>query len=188
MIGNKSDTWRIIGMITVALTVIMLYGLSMALLSMTIVDLWKIAAISMGIAFATGISMFSKWHRLTHCRYKAINFLCHVVATTAISTAIILSANYFLRDEELTRTETAPVERIYTETRYHRKRISRKVYTRGEPYKVYFMEVRLPDGTSKNLQISLQSYNRLKAQKTRTTILKMTPGALGMTIVRHSWN
>ncbi|WP_370519163.1 hypothetical protein, partial [uncultured Duncaniella sp.] len=61
-------------------------------------------------------------------------------------------------------------------------------YTRGEPYKVYFMEVRLPDGTSKNLQISLQSYNRLKAQKTRTTILKMTPGALGMTIVRHSWN
>lgn len=39
MIGNKSDTWRIIGMITVALTVIMLYGLSMALLSMTIVDL-----------------------------------------------------------------------------------------------------------------------------------------------------
>ncbi len=56
MIGNKSDTWRIIGMITVALTVIMLYGLSMALLSMTMVDLWKIAAISIGIAFAGNVA------------------------------------------------------------------------------------------------------------------------------------
>lgn len=188
MTGTKSDTWRIIGIITVALTVVMLYGLAMALFSMTMVGLGKIASISIVIAFATGIPMSSKWHRLTLCRYKAINFLCHVVAATAMSAAIILSTNYFLRNEELTRSETAPVERIYNETRYHRKRISRKVYTRGEPYKVYFMEVRLPDDTLKNLQISLQSYNRLKAQKTRTTILKMTPGALGMTIVRHSWN
>lgn len=183
MIGKKSDNWRIFGIIMVSLTVIMLYGLSLALFSMTLVDLWKIATISIATALATGLTMHSKWIKLTRCRYKTINFLCHTVATTALVASAILSINYFMRNDELAHIETVPVERIYTKTRYHSKRISRKVYTRGEPYKVYFMEIRLPDGSSKNIEIPFRNYSRLRTQKTRRATIKMTPGALGMTTI-----
>lgn len=191
MSQKKTSRWRTFGMITVIFAVILCYGIALALFGMTLVNPWLIMALSLALA---GISVFffknkRNWSVLTGTASVPVNVICHLVAATGLFMALILGVNYFCRDTSHTVTVRAEIVRIYSETRYRSKRVARNRYTRGEPYKVYFMDARLPDGRECKRSISIQRYNRYARSSHRhqpdSVDLHLTSGALGMEIIER---
>ena len=99
--------------------------------------------------------------------------------------AAIYLCNYAFADKSTLHKEPVVVERRYSEVRHRTKRISRRTYGRGEPYKVYYIDVRFPS-TGKLKAISLQQrlYNRVRTGDTLSLDTEM--GFLGFpVIIRH---
>lgn len=188
--GNNS-VWRIFGTITVSAVVIIFYGIAITLLGMTIIRPVWIIAVSIAFAVLTALVFWRKWRFITESCNTIINVICHLIATTGLFMALILGVNYFKRDTSETETVHAEIIKIYSETRHRTKRVARNRYTRGEPYKVYFMDVRLPDGQKHKRSISLKSYNQYAYSSHRhrerpdSVNLLLTKGALGMTIIER---
>jgi hypothetical protein len=120
-----------------------------------------------------------------------LNMPCGVTYCPVCSTLCLTTFLYFRRDTSETETVHAEIIKIYSETRHRTKRVARNRYTRGEPYKVYFMDVRLPDGQKHKRSISLKSYNQYAYSSHRhrerpdSVNLLLTKGALGMTIIER---
>lgn len=194
MTKKKTSGWRTFSIITVSLAVIIFYGVAVTLFAMTLVKPVLIIGVSIVLAAVSAIVFWQKWGILTHTANIVVNILCHIVAVTGLFMAVILSVNYFSRYSSETVTVRAEVVKVYSETRYRSKRVARNRYIRGEPYQVYFMDVRLHDGRVRQRSISLKRYNRyartshLRRKHADSVEIMLTPGALGMTIIERSSN
>lgn len=192
MLKNKSSRWRIFKIITVALTVIIFYGISFALFGMTLVRPVWIICESAALAAVATVLLRKRWDFLVGCDSLAVNLICHILAFTGLFMALILGVNYFGRNKSQSVPVHAEVVKVYSETHYRQKRVARNRYTRSEPYSLYFMDVRLPDGRQRKRAISLQQYNRYAAvshtrhNRPDSIGLRLTPGALGMMIIEKS--
>lgn len=191
MAKKKTSGWRTFSIITVSLAVIIFYGTALTLFGMTLVrPVWIVGA-SVVLAAVTAVAFWQKWEALTRTGSVALNVACHLVAATGLFMAVILGINYFGRHASESVPVRAAIVKVYSETRYRSKRVSRNRYTRGEPYKVYFMDVQLPDGSQRKRSISLRFYNRyarsghLRRQCPDSVDLMLTPGALGMTVMER---
>lgn len=179
------------GIITAIGAVIIFYGIALTLFRMTLVSPMRIIGASLALAAVTALVLRRKWKTITGTANALINLICHLVAVTGLCMALILGVNYFGRDTSDSVTVRAEVVRVYSETRHHMKRVARNRYTRGEPYKVYYMDVRLPDGRECKRSISLQRYNRFarsnyrRHQRPDSVDLHLTKGALDMTIIER---
>lgn len=188
---KKTSNWRIFGIITVSLAVIIFYGIAIALFGMTLVRPIWIIAVSILLAGVTAAVFFRKWRKLSGTSNVAVNVIIHVICSTGFFMAVILGLNYFCRDASDAVTVRAEIINTYTETRYRMKRVARNRYTRGEPYQVYFMDVCLPDGRQLKRSISLERYNRFVRSRYRqrkrpdSINLRLTSGALGMTVIER---
>lgn len=81
--------------------------------------------------------------------------------TGTLAAAFYIS-NYALADDTTCHEEETVLVRKYRETRHHSKRVSRTHYVRGDPYYVYYMEVRFSNGRTRDIQIPMNKYIRLK--------------------------
>ena len=186
---KRTSSWKIFGIITVSLAVIIFYGIAIALFGMTLVRPVLIIGVSFLLAAITAFIFWQKWEMLTSTRNLALNVICHLLFFTGLCMALILGVNYFCRDKSDSVTVRAEITNIYSETRHRMKRTARNRYTRGEPYHVYFMNVRLPDGSECKRSISLDRYNRFAYSSHHhrecpdSIDIILTSGALGMTII-----
>lgn len=194
MANRVISGWRIFGIITVSIAVIIFYGIAITLLGMTIIRPVWIIAVSIAFAVLTALVFWRKWRFITESCNTIINVICHLIATTGLFMALILGVNYFGRNTSESETVRAEILKIYSETRHRTKRIARNRYTKGEPYKVYFMDVSLPDGQKHKRSISLKRYNQYTYSSHRhrerpdSVDLFLTKGALGMTIIERDPN
>ena len=190
----KISGWRTFSIITVSLVVIIFYGVAVTLLGMTLVKPVWIIGVSIGLAAVSAIVFWQKWELMTHTTNIVVNILCHIVVATGLFMAVILGVNYFGRHSSDTDVVRAEIVKVYSETRYRSKRVVRNRYTRGEPYQVYYMDVRLPGGRVCQRSISLNLYNRyartshLCSERADSVDLLLTKGALGMTIIEARLN
>lgn len=194
MAKSKISGWRIFLIITVSLAVIIFYGISITLFGMTLIEPVLIIGVSILFAAVTAFAFRQKWRMITSSDSVIVNVICHVFATTGLFMALILGVNYFGRNSSESTTVRAEIVKVYSENRYRMKRVARNRYTRGEPYRVYFMDVRLPDGRECKRSISLQRYNRFSRStymhrvRKDSVDLRLTKGALGMTILEREPN
>lgn len=189
MAEKKRFSLRIILIITVFMAVIIFYGATLALFGMTLVrPLWVVVG-AVVFAAASCLAFGRKWAGLTGTRNVVINVICNLVAVSGLAMALFLGVNYFGRNKAETVNVRAEVMRVYAETHYRTKRVARNRYTRGEPYKVYYMDVRLPDGRERKREIPLKRYNRyarsshIRHTRPDSVDLRLTPGALGLTVI-----
>lgn len=183
--------WRMFGVVAVSMVVIIFYGIAIALFGMTLIGpVWIIGA-SIIFAAVTAFVFWRKWRMITGTHGAFINVICHLVATAGLFMAFILGVNYFGRDTSESVNVRAEIVKVYSETRHRTKRIARNRYTRGEPYQVYFMDVRLPDGRERKRSISLRRYNLFAWSSYRhrerpdSVDLLLTKGALGMAVIER---
>ena len=169
--------------VTLIILLMILSCTDLFLLGVTIVS--KPLAIIIALAFAiiSGIPALPLWSRITGSDKRWLCYLTHVVVTAPLAMCIFLSINLFATpDSRFTDTKTV-VTRIYSETRHTTRRVSRRTYVQGDPYKVYFAEVCLPSGRLKSISINNRQFRRL--HKGDTITLKIGRGALGLPVIRR---
>lgn len=139
------------------------------------------------VAIITAIASFltrNLWHKLTGINMAWINTGISAITIYPILLCATLAINYFCADESTLHYESAVVERLYTKTRHHTKRISRRTMGVGEPYKVYFAEVSIQGIRNKELSFNHKQWRRL--HKGDTLRLRVAKGAFGIPVVKRS--
>lgn len=161
------------------------YGASMGIYGETVVNAWVPFGGALIIALLSGSRMWRLWNRLSQSDSMWFNLACHTVTATGVVMAAFYVCNYAFADSTTLHKETVVVERRYSETRHRTKRISRRVYGRGEPYKVYYIDVRFV-GSGKTKAISLKNDLFRRIHTGDTLSLDTEAGLLGFpVIIRH---
>lgn len=158
------------------------YGAIMGLSSATLISPWFPVGTALLFSAITGIAFAHKWEKFTNTASFIPNYICHLIAVTGVLGASFYIINYAFTDSSTTHTVKAVVERRYTETHYKSKRIRRNVYGRGEPYKVYYMELRFENGMKKSRLIDIKRFNRLR--KGDTVNVDIARGALYVPVIK----
>lgn len=140
---------------------------------------WIPVIIATVIGTGLALPMRGLWKWMTKSDNITLNLICHLLFTIPLLICVGLSVNYATSGKNIIH-EKAIVERVYRETRYKTKRVSRKVYTRGAPYYAYCMKLRLPTGNIRDIDVKKKIYDRLS--KGDTVGIDVSKGILGLSV------
>ncbi len=157
------------------------YGAALALVSRTLISGWIPFVVSFFITVLSGTTLWKAWRKITETENFWINYICHIVASTGIVTTLLLGCNYYFADADTLHTETVTIERKYTKTRHRSKRVGRRYTTSGEPYKVYYMEIKFSDGRLKEQSLTFERYRKVK--KGMSLELPVAKGLFGISVI-----
>ncbi len=164
----------------VALLILLAGGIA-GMIGTTMLNWWVFFGIIVIVAAATGTVLHCGWEKLTGTGKFYINFPLHMVVFTIVAAAALLMGNYYGSDFSSFQEEKVIVNQKIRKTRYQTKRISRRVYTRGAPYYVHYVDITLPDGTRKEIFVNRNVYN--KAHVGDTATIRMGRGALSFRVI-----
>lgn len=181
---SKRNTLQTAVRIIVALLVFAAFTLAVYISGKTIFNLWIPWSISVFSAVVSGIFLWRKWKPISGSSSILINFLIHTVCVAGIAAALVFSLNYFGSDKSSESVVTAKVVNSYSKTRYHTRRIGRRLSGRGNPYKVYYIEAELPDGRKKEFSVTLSQFN--EARRSSRMRLDIEEGLLSMPVIKES--
>lgn len=155
---------------------------------MVLIKLTLLAApviISAGVAsgIITAVPLWKFWSRLTTVRNRWVASLIHIAAITPLVITAVLGINYYAAPADAFTPVGTEVSKVWSETHYRSKRVSRNRYTRGEPYNMYYAEIVLPTGRRKEINITRTQLSRLHAGDSVT--VSVGRGALGLQVMRY---
>lgn len=180
---NSADIKRSILIVLVLFLAIALWGMVIAFHGMTIDNLWITLGASTAIGLFSGFLFWQRWQRFTRISHFIPNYAISVIFMTAIIADLFYGLNFAFADKEST-TESATIERLYSETHHHTKRVSRRTVVQGEPYKMYYVEVRFRTGKKKTMTMPLRQWSKM--HRGDTLQIKISKGLLGMPVIRRS--
>lgn len=180
---KSKEGWRLVTGVMMSAVALFCIGGCAAEFNYLITPWWIPVVIVLAISVPLALPMRGLWQWLTGKQNVALNMICHLVFTFPLLLCTALTVNLLTADKNPVNTK-AVVEKVYTETRYHTKRVSRKVYTRGAPYTVYCVEIQFPEGKKRHFDIKKKVYNRLS--KGDTVSVDIKKGALGMRMFNGS--
>lgn len=176
--GKRVAKYLILGF-GLTLMLVLVAGIS-SMLESTMINTWLFFGIVAFVAAATGTVLHRPWGKLTGTDRFYVNFPLHVVVSGIVLSAALLMGNYFATDFDRLPCERVIVEKRITKTRYKTKRVTRRTYTRGAPYKVYYLEISLPGGEHKEVYVPKKLYD--KARKGDTATVRIGRGALSFPV------
>lgn len=137
---------------------------------------WWLWCVGVFLGVSLSLPLRGMWRWLTGKSNIALTIIlnCIVITPVSVSSAMILNYSYPSSEQKA----RASVTRLYTQTRHQTKRVSRKHYTQGPAYKVYFMEFDIPEIGTKDVECSHTDYKRL--MKGDTVTLTVGTGLLGL--------
>lgn len=166
----------------------LLGGYIIWLLEASLVNPWIIITCAAAVALISGIALSRMWQKLLSFNNIYLCFAINAVVMTGIVTALILSLNYFTAAAKTHHIEKGTVERVFTKTRHTSRRVSRRVYVQGQPYKVYFIEIKLYDDEHdasqplvKEIEVKYATYR--KTRKNDTIEIETSKGILGIPVL-----
>lgn len=181
--GKTAQVLRAVFGTILLIVVVMLYVGTYAMLHETLMPAWVPFMPAGIVALATGLLCAKWWRVLTGSRKRWINYCAHTAALTGVlAFAIVVSNKVFANPSPVKASVT--VERIYNETHYKSKRVTRRRYTRGEPYKVYYAEIRFDNGQLRDCHIPKRVYDKLSCK--RPAIIEMQEGFFGYPVFSPS--
>lgn len=179
---SKTYNWRLwltVGAIVIFGTVaLVLQGLTMV----AGMKVWG-PAIAVGLAAGAYGALNCLKRGVASKLHLVLSVLGTAAATTTAVGCLIFGVNYYGRHTSQATELHATVTAKYTKTRTRNVGTGRR-FSRGghrEKYKVYYITAELPDGRSKDFQLTLSRYNSIKSGK--PIAVTLTPGLLGMDVV-----
>lgn len=160
---------------------ILLAGGVAALLDFTVVNPWLLLGVIAAMGAVTGGAAWRYWGKITRSANFYVNFPVHIVVFTIITSALFLSVNYFAADRSSLQEQSVAIERAYWKQRHQSHRVNRRLYTSGKPYKAYYLDITLPDGSAKSITVTKRVYD--KARRVDSATVRIGRGALGLTIM-----
>lgn len=180
---KTGKTGRTVLFVILIFIAIGLWGGAMALYGRTSVEWMLPLAVGLFMSALTVRPMARMWKWLLESGSSLLAGTVHILAMTGVFAFIFLGANYWLADDSTLHEERVALLGRDREKHYHTRRVGRHRYVRGNPYYVYYITVRLPDGREKRMQTSLGFYNSLTRKDSVT--LEMESGGLGMPVIRQ---
>lgn len=162
---------------------IVFYGCAMGIHGETIVEWWIPVTVAVVMALVSGAVSGRFWARVTGSGSMLFNYLCHVVFSTGLFLTLFYGLNFAFADKNTEHYENAVVERKFSKTRHRTRRVGRNRMAPGEPYKVYYLDLRLPDGRLKEMSATLGQYNR--RHKGDTVALPVERGLFGVPVIKR---
>lgn len=173
---SKLKSSNIITYAEIALTVIFA-GIGFAYLGKSLIEPWKVIVPCVVLRFMCAALLM---------REKiAGNVLRLVLLGVFASSAwflLSLALNYHIPRKGELHDEIATVEQRYTKTRHRTKRVGRRVTAQGEPYKVYYIVLRLSDGKTKDMEVTHSTYRHFSKGDTLTVTLDR--GILNIPVIK----
>ncbi|MCM1517192.1 MAG: hypothetical protein NC117_00925 [Pseudoflavonifractor sp.] len=174
---KTKDVWRIlaagfgvtIAIMCAAADVIMLK----ALLSSWIMPV--LTALAASIALSIPLHRAARW--VTSSDKRWLNGLCATLFLWPLMMLSLLIANECY-PSDTPHDMPAVASRVYKETRYKTRRVSRRVYARGAPYKVTCIDVILPNGDTRSFDVTKKVYDAVS--KGDTVDIPVTTGLFGL--------
>ncbi len=160
------------------------YTFALFLGSKTLTTLWIPWVVTAVVALATGLHLAPSCRVFTSSTRFILNYCVYVFISTGVLAGAFFSLNFFLSDPSTVTCVNAEVTRIYSETRYHTRRVGRRSVGRGRPYIVYNADVVLPDGKTKTIPLTLTEYNRSRRSKVMT--VEVERGFFGLPVFKHT--
>lgn len=176
----KKNTIGYVRIIVLVLLSLIFYGGAMGIYGMTIVNPVWVIIISVMVAAMSGVVLWRLWPCVTGSERFVWNFICQTLFAAGLLMFVFFAGNYFLPSRSDAHQEKVIVEKVYSEERYRSKRVGRR-YVRGEPYKVYYMQVEFQDGRRKDLSITPGKAARL--HKGDPLTLNVRKGFLGVPVI-----
>ncbi len=136
---------------------ILLAGAVWVMLDYTLVNPWLFLSCMLVLScLLTGL--LYKLHRLPIIfNNHPLNLITLTFILLIILSGATLTANYFTADFNHEPPTKAIIERKYQQTRHRSRRSGRRSYEQGEPYQVYFVDIRLLTPTDTTRQYATQS-------------------------------
>lgn len=126
------------------------------------------------------------WHGLIRSDKFWLNFLTHVFIVTSLLSGVFYTVNYAFPDSSTTHEELVTVEKKITKTRHKSRRVSRRHYTQGDPYKVYYLGIKFEDGMEKEISVSMNKYKRI--HNGDTIPLEVAKGFFRIPVILNYYN
>ena len=134
------------------------------------------------LALGIGISMLIP-RRFTDNRILKICFVS--VAFFSFFICAFYTLNYYFADSTSIHIVQGIVENKYYEIHHQSKRIGRRSYGQGAPYKVYLMDLTIPElNRTKSIRISYSRYRHL--HKGDTLRLDVAKGLFGVPVIKKN--
>lgn len=165
------------------LVVVLAYAGAFSLSAETLVSAVPVILVAVVLAAVTFWPARMLWPRVSGIGSMWCNALLHTISVTGLLLCLFYVGNYVGADRNTFHTEQALVERKYTKTRHRTRRVNRRTTARGEPYKVYFAQLRLADDRVTDLEMSREQYGRLRSGN----MVEMTVarGLFGVPVIRR---
>lgn len=181
---SKSKTaTRSIMAVFVVMLVIFGIAASVFLLKQLISSVWIPVSVTLVMALILALPFMRFWQWLTGISNIPLCIICNLIAVWPVLLSGALIINKCTPRSRPVQTE-AVIKRLLIETRYHTKRVSRRVYTRGAPYSAFCAEVTLPGGADRTFDITKKKYDIFS--KGDTVLIETTDGMLGMSTMNPS--
>lgn len=162
-----------------------LAGMAIWLVGATLMNHWLFFGIVLAMAAFSSTVLHRLWARVTGSDLFILNFAVNTIVMTLLLSDLYLGVNYFAADREEMPRQEATISRRYTKTRHRTRRVSRRVYAQGEPYKVYFLELQ-PVGDAnitpgREIEVTKTLFD--KCAKGDTATIAVGHGRLGLDII-----
>lgn len=178
---RKSGAGRTILLILFVLFLIFSIGAILALGDRTFIAWWIPCSLSLVFAVPLALVSISFWQWFTLLRNRYVNFGVGIVCFFLFLSAAFYSANFIFSSSDHKLTEVS-IERKYTKTRHRSKRVGRNRYVQGEPYTVFYIDIRFPDGRERSLEIKGTEY--MKCRKNGKATIETARGLFGPEVIK----
>lgn len=178
----KHRVVRTVLLIVLALIWLGMAGLVVTLAGMTQIQWWLPTGLSFVVALVAVWPLRRVWSWITGTDKRWINIPVGLVMLTVALSSIFYAVNYFGADSSTAREEKAVISGKYSKERYRTRRTGRGRVTRGEKYYVYYLILRMEDGTRYDRQVSTGSY--VKARVGDRVGYEVQHGMLGFDVIK----
>ncbi len=158
-------------------------ALASAMHSYALVDWWKPVAVCVLAASILNLVSGRVVRWFTGSTNRWINSVVSIVACFSIAAGTFYTLNSSFADASTQQEVKATVVRKYSEKHYRTRRLSRNRAVRGEAYYRYYVELELPDGRHKPLEVSTDNYVHMRRGQTMT--LYSETGLFGIPVIRR---
>lgn len=174
---KTKDVWRILAA-GFGVTIAIMCAVADIIMLKALLSPWLMPALTvLAVAIFLSIPLCGAARWMTGSDKRWLNRLCVTLLIYPLFMLAMLVVNECY-PSDTPHDMPAVASRVYKETRYKTRRVSRRVYARGAPYKVTCIDVTLPNGDTRSFDVSKKVYNAVS--KGDTVDIPVTTGLFGL--------
>lgn len=184
MSNSKSSKKSTAVLVVLVIIAVLEYSIGYVLGNYTMASYPIVMCVSFLFAAIIGFFTLNLWRLASGSENIGINITIGTVFLTGFISALFYILNFSCSKENTHHTETAIVIDKRKEVRHKTKRISRRHYTQGEPYNVYYLDIQFNNGTVKPYSIKQRQYSRFRIGDSIN--VQIEKGLFGLNVIKRN--